>query len=99
MIVGNLSTEDFSKIDNYCKDNFDDSRKHMVLTLIRYHEGDTNVRILDDKITLIYDNLLTRIETLEKMLAVQVHAEKKLKEAPKQRPTWKGFNQDDKNNN
>ena len=90
MVVGNLSITEFKTIDDYCKEKFNDSRKQMVLSLIKYQEGDTNTRILDDKITLIYNNLLARIERVESALGVFLDKEKKPVE--KAKSSWKGFN-------
>ena len=88
MIIGNITIDEFKDIDAYCKEYFNDNRKLMVTSLINYHKGDTTSRILDDKITLMYNNLLARIEKIESALgAVLKEDEPKTNE----KPTWKGF--------
>ena len=88
MVIGNLSIDEFKEIDEYCKEYFNDNRKIMVSSLINYHKGDTTSRILDDKITLIYNNLLARIEKVESALGLFLEKEEPTK---KEKPTWKGF--------
>jgi len=88
MIIGNLKEEEFKLIDEYCKNNFEDNRRQMILNLIRYYDGDTSVRLLDDKLLLIYEDLSGRIDKIEQYLNIiannEIIPEKKKTE-------WKGF--------
>ena len=85
MAVSRLSEEEFSIIDVFCKENFHDNRRRMILELIKEYNNNTAVRLLDDKLYLIYDDLSTRIEALEAQL--------KGNDTPTEskRPVWEGF--------
>jgi len=87
MIIGNLTQEEFKVIDDYCKLNFEDNRRQMILNLLRYYDGDTAVKLLDDKLYLIYEELTSRIEVLEKILQAAVPKEND----DIKKPVWKGF--------
>jgi len=88
MIISNLSEEEFKLIDDYCKNNFEDNRRQMILNLIRYYDGDTAVRLLDDKLFLIYEDVNNRLEILEKQ------SQQPVVDKPKEPIVWKGFKHD-----
>ena len=96
MIVGNLSPDEFTEITEYCNNNFDGNRKLMIQKLIEYKEGETPLRIFDDKITLIYNEFNDRITKLEETLktileSLSENKTEEVVEKEKVRPTWKGF--------
>ena len=87
MVVGNLKLDEFKIIDEFCKEHYDDNRKRMLLDLIRDRQENISTILLDDKITLIYEFLINRIEHLEKLISIN----KEVEPTPKEKPTWKGF--------
>ena len=90
MVIGNININEFKIIDDFCKEHYDDNRKRMLLDLIKDRQENISTILLDDKITLIYDTLLTRIEYLEKTLNI-LHEDKIEPKQEIKKPTWKGF--------
>lgn len=86
MVISNLSEEEFKFIDGYCKNNFSDNRKRMILSLLKYNGG-IALELLDDKLALIYEDLNARLLKLEFNDALETE---ELEEAAKKN-TWKGF--------
>ncbi len=82
MIVSKLSEEEFKYIDDFCKYNFEDNRRLMILALIKHYHDNIAVNLLDDKLALIYEHLNDRLENIENG---NTNTE------PKKRPTWEGF--------
>ena len=56
----------------------------MVLNLIRYYSGDIAIKLLDDKLYLIYDDIDERLGKIEKQLTIPTQQEKK-------QVNWQGF--------
>lgn len=79
----NFSKEEMDTVDEYCKENYDNNRKLMVLDLIRYKEENIPIIILNDKINFLYEKLNIKIKSLEKEPDV----------SEKDKKTWKGFSE------
>ena len=68
-------------VDEFCKLNYDNNRKVMILDLIRYKEENMATILLNEKINVIYKELSNRIDDLT--------PKKEVKE--KKKVAWKGF--------
>lgn len=86
MIISKLSTDEFKYIDEFCKYNFENNRRLMVLALIKHYEDNVAVNLLDDKLALVYESINTRLENLE---------QGNITKEPIKKNTWKGFKQND----
>ena len=90
MYAKNFSKKEYWDIDKYCKENYDNNRRQMILDLIRYKNDDFKMKMLDDKIILIYNEFNTRLEKLEEYLINNLNQKEQPKEV-KKRPRWEGF--------
>lgn len=79
-IAKNFKQEDMNLVDDFCKMNYDNNRKIMILDLIRYKSENIPINLLNDKINFIYNDLLEKIDIKKE----------KIKEKPKENK-WKGF--------
>ena len=96
MIIGNLEPDEFTLIKRYCEDKYDGNRKLMILDLINYKNGETPLRIFDDKITLIYNEFSDRLIKMETAFgAMMNHSQQEEEPVKKTRATWKGFDNHD----
>lgn len=85
MIISNLTEKEFGIIDSFCKEHFEDNRKRMLLSLIHYYDNNTLMKVMDDKLYLIYDDVDRRLSLLEDRGNAPVE-----KKEPK-KVTWPGF--------
>lgn len=85
----NFTKEEMDRVDEYCKLNYGNDRKKMILTLIHLVENHLIVNLLDEKINYISTELLNRIEELEKKISPNEKKSGKI--------SWKGFSNADNN--
>ena len=90
MYAKNFNKKEYWDTDKYCKEHYNDNRRQMILDLIRYKEEDFKIKMLDDKIILLYNDFDTRIRKIEDYLITVLKENNQLTEE-KKKPTWKGF--------
>ena len=95
----NFSKEDMDRVDEYCKANFGNDRKKMILTLITMMEDNVNIKLLNDKINFVVD--LCNQE-FEKIYGVLLDKDEKkqdkinnINEEIEKKVSWKGFGKND----
>lgn len=79
----NFKKEEMDFVDTFCKENYDNNRRLMILDLIRYKEENLPILIFNDKINFIYKELHDRLSKLET----------KKEELKEQKKVWKGFSE------
>ena len=73
-----FSIEELNVVDEYCKQNYGNNRKLMIMDLIRYKDENVAIFLLNDKINYLYEEVQSLKGT-----------ENKVEE--KKKYEWKGF--------